>query len=192
MNHDTPNALAQLERELQSLQPVAPDPLFLRKLENSMSAAAPAAAASSPLRQRELPPNVIQPSAFRRWAPWTAAAAATVAIATPLILNPVRNGGDTARQQQTETLKTTASGQPVPVYQAPDPATVAQWVPLRIDKQLQNVHDVGLHYDQQTGLRRNVRFQFDNRQQFQNPASGSIFEYIFPSEEEVWILEPVH
>ena len=172
MNSNNDPTMDLLERELRNLQPLPPDPAFMNRLQRAMT---------EPMQDRAPTTNIIsfpQKSTKEEnrvsLKPWAAVAACAVAATGAITWNQSRLAADNAALAN-------SAGKPF----------VPQYVQKSSDSQFHRVQQGELVIDPKNGVMRKLRFEFNNRQQYVDPSSGALLEVRYPSEEEVFILEPV-
>lgn len=192
MNENEDHGLAQLERELRSLEPLGPDPLFGARLEKGM-AAAPSArplGGSAPASSR----SVLTFPTWRRWAPWAVAAAVTVVVTHPRLFHSTPEPLAGTETENSPPVQPTPKTTSIAAANANAKTAVAlqpRLIPMGTDRQFRRVRDGGLQVEDNRLMRR-VHLDYNNREQYRDPQNGSTLEVTFPSTEEVWVVEPVH
>ncbi len=180
MNPNEDQMLAQLERELFSLQPLPPDPSLMLRLERTLHDPvldrAPASQKIVPFHKPIAPASVAPGHNQVAWKPW-AAVAACAAVATTAV---------TWKHNQLKELQANsrfvAGGSSSPK---------SNYIPRNMESKVQGVSSGGLKLDPQRGLMREVRVEFNNHQEYVDPDTGSKLEIRYPSVEEIFVLEPV-
>lgn len=170
MNDNEDILIAQLERELRSLEPLAPDPLLCGKLERRMEGQ-PAAevAKKAPASRRTLR----EFSHRHRWAPWAAAAVVTAAVTVPQFLlrraAPLADNGN-----GTEPVIASRPGAP------PAPPTRSSFQPVRREVVFQDMPPAEIVNDPVRGPVYRVRLNYKENQEFHDPNSNSTLRIQLP------------
>jgi hypothetical protein len=186
MNPNEDQMLAQLERELFSLQPLPPDPSLMLRLERTLhdpvldrASTAPAAQKIVPFRKANAPVEAATGHNQVAWKPW-AAVAACAAVATTAV---------TWKHNQLKELQ--ANSRFVAGGSNSNNGPRSNYIPKNMESKVQGVSSGGLRLDPQRGLMREVRVEFNNQQEYVDPHTGSKLEIRYPSVEEIFVLEPV-
>ena len=176
MNPNEDLMLAQLERELRSLQPLPPDPTLVSRLERALH---DPIMDRAPTAQNIVPftlPKASPASAGHNqvsWKPW-AAVAACAAVAT---------GAVTWKHNQLAALEAGVT--------AFKPASRTNFIPKGVETQFQNVSQGALVVDPHRGLMRQLRVEFNNQQEFIDVNTGSVMRIVQPVVQEILVSEPV-
>lgn len=180
MNENENMMIAQLERELQSLKPLAPDPLLCAQLERRMNTAAEAVPARPQQSRRESPNVVHFPAAIARhqWIPWAAAAAVVAVVTVPQVL---RRPSDavSANEPAKGSFATTPAVRPTGQQER------LNFQPVRLDREFAGLQQEAIVLDPVRGPVRRYRVNFSEQQEFQDPSSGSVLRIQFPVQDVI-------
>ena len=175
MNPNEDQMLAQLERELLSLQPLPPDPALLCRIERALHdpimdrAPAKKKIVSFPAPVSADAKNQNQVA----WKPW-AAVAACAAVATTAV---------TWKHNQLEALEKSLA--------LKNADSQSNFIPQGTLSQFRSVQPGNLVVDPQRGLMRTIRVEFNNQQQYVDPATNAVLRIGVPSVQEILVSEPV-